>query len=107
MSCQWDRTWQPADSLPGPCDWVACLQPPRPPDSTHLRVNHWDGQPVDFGDPVHFVCQRGFYFEEDPAQLEVTYSCQDGTAQGTSRGFFDHPENEKGWPRCLEGKARF
>ena len=106
MSCQWDKTWQPGSSLPGACDWVSCLQPPRPPDSTNLRVTHWDGQPVQFGDTVHFVCQRGFYFEEDPSQLEVTYSCQDGTVQDTSRGFFDNPDNEKEWPRCLKGIAK-
>ena len=102
MSCLWDRSWEPTDSLPGPCDWVSCLQPPRPPESTHLRVTDWDGHPVQFGDLVRLVCQRGFYFEEDPAQVDVSYSCQDGTAKDTDRGFFDIPEEEEDWPRCIQ-----
>ena len=41
-------------------------------------------------------------FEEDPAQEEVTYDCQDGTAPGTKKGFFNIPEAEEDWPRCLQ-----
>ena len=44
-------------------------------------------------------------FEEDPAQEEQTYSCQDGSVPGISKGFFDIPVKKKDWPRCLIGKA--
>ena len=42
-------------------------------------------------------------FEEDPEQLEVTFSCQDGSDKQFSRGFFNVPQDETEWPRCLRG----
>ena len=35
-TCQWDTTWSGVTTLP-PCDWVACLEPPKPPSWTNLR----------------------------------------------------------------------
>ena len=104
MTCLWDKSWEPDYRLPGPCDWVACLKPPLPPVSTNLRVTDWDEKPITFGDSIRYVCQRGYSFEEDPAQLEQTYTCQDGTAPDTNRGFFDVPVEEDEWPRCVRGK---
>ena len=101
MTCQWDKTWSPSNKLEK-CDWVSCLKPPTPPASTHLRVTDWDGLPIPFGDKVHFVCERGLKFEEDPAQESVFYDCQDGTAPPTKKGFFDVPDKEEDWPRCLQ-----
>ena len=104
MTCQWDKTWSPASSL-DPCDWVACLKPPTPPLSTNLRVSDWFGDPIQFGEQVRFVCERGYFFEEDPDQLDVKFTCQDGKAAGfeEKRGFFDVPDLEADWPRCLLG----
>ena len=104
MTCLWDKSWDPDEKLPGPCDWVACLKPPRPPASTNLRITDWDGDPIAFGDSVHYVCDRGFSFEEDPDLEEQIYTCQDGTAPDTVRGFFDVPQEEDDWPRCVRGK---
>ena len=101
MTCQWNRSWTPTEIL-APCDWVACLKPPTPPKSSNLRVTDWDGGVIQFGDPVHFVCERGFLFEEDVAQQEVTFDCQDGTVPGTRKGFFNNPDDDF-WPKCLQG----
>lgn len=103
MSCQWDKTWSPTHVLED-CDWVACLKPPTPPASTGLRVTDWDGAPIPYGELIHFVCKRGLQFEEDPTQEEVTYTCQDGTDKDIKKGFFDIPELEEDWPRCLQGR---
>ena len=105
MTCQWDRTWTPTVEL-GECDWVACLKPPLAPASTHLRVTDWHGTPISFGDQARYVCDRGYQFEDDPSQLDVKYTCQDGTNTGheDKRGFFDVPQNEEDWPRCLLGE---
>ena len=102
MTCQWDKSWTPTPTL-DPCDWVACLKPPTPPKSTHLRVSDWFGDPIPFGDQIRFVCDRGYFFEEDPAQVDVKYTCQDGKSEGfeEKRGFFDVPDLEADWPRCL------
>ena len=105
MTCLWDKSWEPDDRLPGPCDWVACLKPPLPPSFTNLRITDWNGKPIAFGNSVHYVCDRGFSFEEDPAQEEQTYTCQDGTAPDTTRGFFDVPADEEDWPRCVRGES--
>ena len=102
MTCQWNRTWTPTHILKE-CEWVACLKPPTPPAWSNLRINDWDGKPVAFGDLAHYVCDRGMMFEEDPEQLEVTYSCQDGSDKQFSRGFFNVPLDESEWPRCLRG----
>ena len=85
------------------CDWVQCLKPPTPPVSAHLRVNNWDGKPIEFGDTVEFVCERGHKFEDDPSQGHVIYTCQANTENTLNRGFFDSPLSENDWPRCLEG----
>ena len=63
MTCLWDKSWDPSHKLPGECDWVECLKPPTPPASTNLRVTDWDSKPIPFGDPVRYVCKRGFQFE--------------------------------------------
>ena len=104
MTCQWDKSWTPTPKLEE-CDWVACLKAPKPPASRNLRVSDWDGEPIAFGQQVRFVCKRGYKFEEDPAQVDVKYTCQDGTHKDykDSRGYFDVPVNEEDWPRCLIG----
>ena len=105
MTCQWDKTWTPTSEI-NECDWVACLKPPIPPASTNLRVTDWFGDPIPFGEQVRFVCQRGYFFEEDPSQIDVTYTCQDGSNEEYKemKGFFDIPKKEEDWPRCLLGE---
>ena len=75
--------------------------------STNLRVSDWFGETIAFGDQIRFVCERGYFFEEDPSQIDVKYTCQDGKAKGMEgkRGFFDVPELETDWPRCLLGES--
>ena len=103
MTCKWDMNW--TDSLEGlECDWVACLKPAAPPLSTNLRVSDWDGQPIPFGEKARYVCHRGTEFEDDPFQESVEYICQDTTEKRVStRGFFNVPDKEEAWPRCLTG----
>ena len=104
MTCQWSKQWTPKSTL-NPCDWVACLKPPAPPKSTFLRVSDWFGDPIPFGQQIRFVCERGYYFEDDPAQVDLLYTCQDGSAEEhkDKRGFFDVPQEEADWPRCVLG----
>ena len=104
MTCQWDRTWTPSAEL-GECDWVACLKPPLPPASTHLRNTDWFGEPIPFGDQIRYVCERGYQFEEDPSQVDLYYTCQDGSDEEhkDKRGFFDVPSSEDEWQRCVLG----
>ena len=107
MTCQWDKTWTPTTEL-GTCDWVACLKPPTPPASTNLRVTDWFGDPIPFGDEISFVCRKGYKFEEDPSQVDVRYTCQDGSnpEHKDKKGFFDVPEIEEDWPKCLLGTVQ-
>ena len=99
--------WSPGTEL-GSCDWVACLQPPLPPPSSHLQVSGWSGTPIPFGQTVQFVCERGYHFQDDYHQTHVTFTCQDGQAEGMEdlRGFFDVPSSKEEWPRCLLGKLQ-
>ena len=73
--------------------------------SRNLVVSDWFGDLIAFGDQIRFVCRKGYYFEEDPSQIDVKYTCQDGTNPDhkDKRGFFDVPENEDEWPRCMLG----
>ena len=100
MTCQWNREWSPTQVLE-PCDWVACLKPPQPPRTSNLRVSDWDGAPIAFGGTARYVCDRGMFFEEDPALVDQYYTCQDGSVTGNLKGFFDVPSEEEDWPRCL------
>ena len=99
MTCQWDRTWTPTHIL-DECEWVACLRPPTPPKETNLRSTDWDGEPIEFGGETIFVCERGMFFEDDPEQENLIFKCQPD-------GFFDVPETDKQWPRCLRGKENY
>ena len=104
LTCQWDRTWALTADL-GVCDWVACLKPPLPPASTHLRNTDWFGEPIPFGDQIRYVCERGYQFEEDPSQVDLFYTCQDGSDEEhkDKRGFFDVPGSEDEWQSCVLG----
>ena len=66
-------------------------------------VTDWFGDTIPFGEQITFVCERGHYFEDDYDQIELAYTCQDGSNPDfpDSRGFFDIPEKEEDWPRCL------
>ena len=102
MTCRWDRTWTPTHVL-HTCEWVSCLRPPPPPTWTNLRINDWDGKPIAFGEDAHYVCDRGMMFEEDPEQLEVTFTCQDGSDPTFTKGFFNIPTDEQEWLQCVQG----
>ena len=73
---------------------------------TGFSLTDWFGYPIPFGEQVRFVCQRGYFFEEDPSQIDVTYTCQDGSNEEYKdmKGFFDIPKMEEDWPRCLLGE---
>ena len=101
MTCGWSKLWSRSLSLP-PCDWTACLQPPQPPAYTNLRP-HWHGDPIPFGETIHFICERGMAFEEDLLQESFQVTCEDGTGKGERRGFFTVPDYND-WPRCVRGE---
>ena len=105
ITCQWDKTWTPSSTI-AECDWVSCLKPPVPPPSRNLRVSDWNGETIPFGEQIRFVCKRGYKFEVDPEQADVKYTCQDGSNKDfkDKRGFFDVPELETDWPRCVLGE---
>ena len=46
------------------------------------------------------MCERGTYYEDDPYVEYFDYQCQDGSKEGTERGYFEVPTEEE-WPRCL------
>ena len=103
MTCNWNKTWSPGPEILE-CDWVACLEPPHPPDFANLRVTDWFGEPIKFGELVRFVCERGKMFEDDPAREFVEYQCQNGSVPGSQRGYFLVPQEDK-WPRCVKGNC--
>ena len=45
------------------------------------------------------------HFEDDFHQEEIAYTCQDGSNPDhkDKKGFFDVPEAEEEWPRCVLG----
>ena len=103
MTCLWDKSWEPSHKFPGDCDWVACLQPPQPPAYANLRPL-WHGEPIPFGDSIHFICERGMAFEDDYFQESFKVTCDDGAGQEERRGFFTVPDYND-WPRCVRGES--
>ena len=101
--------------------WTHCLKPPTPPLAAGLRINNWDGAPLEFAAKAQYVCKRGYRcrvgrvsydiftqcarcrFEDDPTQEFVEYTCQGETRGDLQQGFFDTPKSDADWPRCLEG----
>ena len=102
MTCLWDRNWT-AINVMDPCDWIQCLKPPIPPSFTNLRVTDWDGKPINFGDKITYVCEKGYQFEDDQNQVSISYQCQDGVRPETTRGFFNTPAADDQWPMCTKG----
>merc|ERR1719445_600072 len=80
MTCQWNKEWTPTHQLPE-CDWIACLKPPLPPPSTNLRITDWDSKPIPFGGTARYVCERGYFFEDDPEQIDQKPIPFGGTAR--------------------------
>ena len=102
MTCNWDKSWTPGHEILD-CDWVACVQPPQPPGYANMRVNNWFGDPIQFGEKVMFVCERGMKFENEPSKEYEEYQCQNGSLPGSQRGYFIVPEKDM-WPRCITGR---
>ena len=95
MTCNWNTSWTLVDTL-DPCDWVACLHPPDPPPEALLALD-WDGNPVEFGGNVSYVCSdEDLYFESDKDMAEYNITCLDDP-----RGTWDEP---KEWPVCFNCK---
>ena len=105
MTCLWDRNWTATNVL-DPCDWVQCLKPPNPPTFTNLRVTDWDGEPINFGDKITYVCEKGYQFEDDQYQVSISCQCQDGLKPKTIRGFFNTPATDDQWPKCTKGNDK-
>ena len=95
MQCNWNTSWTLTDTL-DECVWVACLDPPQPPEGTDLQLN-WDGDQVEFGGNVSYVCDSGKFFEWDRDMPEYNVTCLEG-------GTWDEP---KEWPICLQCKIAF
>ena len=70
-----------------------------------------------------FLCDRGMAFEDDFFRESVEYTCQvwdisliisqislstekyhqDGSVGDTQRGYFEVPETDEEWPKCVTG----
>ena len=75
ITCNWNKTWTPYNELDS-CEWVACINPPKPPSFTHLQAD-WDGVPVNFTSNIAYSCNsddvsRYFEWDRDMESYNVT-----------------------------------
>ena len=96
VECQWDETWSPSiQSLPT-CVWVACINPPIPPDSTNLVRNYTEDTLVGFGNFANYTCREGHYFGNDYNKKTFTLEC-------LNNGSFAGAE----WDKCYNPSERY
>ena len=57
--------------LPG----VACIEPPFPPNGTHLVRNYTGGQVTKFGEVAHYICEDEHYFGMDMNLTSTNLTC--------------------------------
>ena len=101
ITCQWDKTWTPSNTLEA-CAWLRCLRPPTPPDEANLVLHEWDGEPVEFEDEVEFRCKPEHYFRQNRSQISLFLKCNED-------GSFLLPKDIHGnsyWPECVESNVQ-
>ncbi|XP_059082778.1 uncharacterized protein LOC131880226 [Tigriopus californicus] len=76
--CLWNKTWSGDDDLN--CIRLGCVDPPHAPEGHHVISLHQNGTSVPFGESTYYVCEPGYFFEEDKSLRNFSLIClQDGT----------------------------
>ena len=63
----------------------------------NLKVVDWFGETVPFGTPVKYMCDRNTYHQDDRDWESFQLTCQEENV----RGYFNVPENDGDWPKCI------
>ncbi|XP_059083502.1 uncharacterized protein LOC131880812 [Tigriopus californicus] len=92
-TCQFNGDW---DNDMAPCVWVACINPPQPPMGHHIVSLYENGTTVTFNDSVVYVCEDGYFFEEDKYLKNFTIQC-------LSNGSWNAPTV---WKKCFQPSER-
>ena len=71
---------------------VACIEPPIPPNGTHLVRHYQGGTTVPFGWIADYTCEPGYYFGEDMAMERYNLTC-------LNNGSWEQPEH---WKQCYQ-----
>ena len=80
MTCAWNTTWTPLDSL-DPCVWVQCLYPPQPPPESNMLLV-WEVRGTRLDDYKDNVCVPR---ESLSTSLTVWPTCVPGMISTTRR----------------------
>ncbi len=75
---------------------VACINPPIPPPETHLVVQYTNNTAISFGSNVTYLCEDGYFFEEDYNLKNYTITC-------LNDGNFTSPLP---WKNCLNPRSK-
>ncbi len=76
---------------------VACINPPIPPPESHLIVQYTNNTVISFGGNVTYLCEDGYFFEEDYDLKNFTITC-------LNDGNFTSPLP---WKNCLNPRSEF
>ncbi len=69
---------------------MSCIEPPNPPNGTHLSRQYVGGQTVAFGEVVDYTCEEGYFFGIDKNLTSVNLTCY-------SNGSWELPG---AWEKC-------
>ena len=69
----------------------ACINPPIPPNDTHSLYQYVGNTSVPFGEGVTYICEEGYFFEENMTMTSYNLTCNDD-------GSWSSPEP---WKICI------
>jgi hypothetical protein len=57
---------------------ISCIEPPIPPNETHLIRHYLGGETTQFGQFVNYTCEPGYFFGDDYDQgrASLDLKCQ-------------------------------
>ena len=94
-TCQNSKLWS-VTTIPHPCEWSHCVDPPSPSTDSKLELDWDDTDPPAHGETVRYRCNAGNKYN----RLETDFSKTGYSLECLEDNKFSTPS----WPVCIDSK---